>query len=210
MPADHLTQLLIDYRYWIIIPLSFLEGPIVAFAVGTLSSFGYFNPFVAIWVFFAKDVIMDGAWYFLGRFAHGWGFVRRLLLKGGLITESTEAFRRQWRGHAFRTMFISKLPHGFSSAFLAMSGVIEAPMGRFFSYAAVIALLQYGVLFVLGYYFGSWLGLSSSFVTRFQYVFTGVFTLAGIYLLGAWYLRRRLARRKPVDDMLDETKRIGE
>jgi len=204
MAPDHLTQLLIEYRYWIVIPLSFLEGPIIAFVVGTLSSFGYFNPFVAIWIFFAKDVIVDGLWYFLGRFAKGWAFVHRLLSKGGLITQSTEAFRAQWKGHAFRTMFVAKLPHGFSSAFLAMSGLIEAPVGLFFLYAAIIALAQYGVLFVLGYYFGSWLNLSPSFITKFQYILTGAFTLAGVYLLGAWYLRRRFTHRKAADELTDK------
>ena len=205
MAPDHLTQLLIEYRYWIIIPLSFLEGPIVAFAVGTLSAYGIFDPFAAIWIFFAKDVIVDGLWYYLGRFAKNWGFVRRLLAKGGIITESTEKFREQWQGHAFRTMFIAKLPHGFSSAFLAMSGLIEAPVVRFFIYAGTIALLQYGVLFVLGYYFGSALGVSSSFITRFQYVMTGIFTLAAIYIVGAWYIRRRISHRKPVDEVLPVT-----
>lgn len=195
MAPDHLTQLIIDYRYWIVIPLSFLEGPVVAFAVGTLSQFGYFNPFVAVWVFFAKDMIMDGLFYFLGRFATRAAFVQRILHRGGIITESTEEFREQWERHAFRTMFMAKLPHGFSSVFLAMSGVIKAPWGRFFSYAAVIAVLQYVLLFVLGYYFGSWLGLSSSLITRVQYVLTGVFAIAAVYLAVAWYVRRRIKRR---------------
>jgi membrane protein DedA with SNARE-associated domain len=195
MQPDHLTQLIIDYRYWIVIPLSFLEGPVIAFAVGTLSSFGYFNPFVAVWVFFAKDMIMDGVFYFLGRFATRAAFVQRLLRKGGLITESTDEFKKQWDGHAFRTMFMAKLPHGFSSIFLAMSGVIRAPMARFFAYAAIIAVMQYVLLFVLGYYFGSWLGVSSSVVTRVQYVLTGVFTLAAVYLAAAWFIRRRIKKR---------------
>lgn len=195
MAPDHLTQLIIDYRYWIVIPLSFLEGPVVAFAVGTLSQFGYFNPFVAVWVFFAKDMIMDGLFYFLGRFATRARVVQRILHKGGIITESTEEFREQWQRHAFRTMFMAKLPHGFSSVFLAMSGVIKAPWGRFFSYAAIIAVLQYVLLFVLGYYFGSWLGLSSSLITRVQYVLTGVFAIAAVYLAVAWYVRRRIKRK---------------
>lgn len=195
MEPDHLTQLIIDYRYWIIIPLSFLEGPVIAFVVGTLSAFGYFNPFIAVWVFFAKDMIMDGVFYFLGRYAKRTAYVHRLLHKGGIITESTDEFKKQWDGHAFRTMFMAKLPHGFSSVFLAMSGVIEAPMGRFFSYAAIIAVLQYVLLFAFGYYFGEWLGLSSSTITRIQYIVTAVFTVGMLYLAIAWYVRRRIKRK---------------
>lgn len=195
MEPDHLTQLIIHYRYWIVIPLSFAEGPVIAFAVGTLSAFGYFNPFVAVWVFFAKDMIMDVAFYLLGRYAKSTAFVHRMLHKGGIITESTEEFKEQWRTHAFRTMFFAKLPHGFSSAFLAMSGVIEAPWRRFLAYAAIIAVMQYVLLFALGYYFGAWLGLSSSTITKIQYVLTAVFTVAMIYLAIAWYVRRRIKQK---------------
>ena len=195
MEPEHLTQLIIDYRYWIVIPLSFLEGPVIAFVVGTLSAFGYFNPFVAVWVFFAKDMIMDLAFYILGRYAKSTRFVYRLLHKGGIITESTEQFREQWRSHAFRTMFLVKLPHGFSSAFLAMAGVIEAPLKQFLSYAAIIAVLQYVLLFAFGYYFGAWLGLSSDTITRIQYVVTGVFMVAMLYLAIVWYVRRRIKRK---------------
>ncbi len=195
MQPDHLTQLIIDYRYWIVIPLSFLEGPVIAFAVGTLSALGYFNPFVAVWVFFAKDMIMDGAFYLLGRFATRSRFVQQTLHKGGIITESTDEFKKQWEGHAFRTMFMAKLPHGFSSVFLAMSGVFKAPWGRFFAYAAIIAVLQYVLLFVLGYYFGGLLGVSSSTITKIQYIVTAVFTVAMLYLAGAWYIRRRIKRK---------------
>ncbi len=195
MELDHLTQLIVDYRYWIIIPLSFVEGPVIAFAVGTLSALGYFNPFVAVWVFFIKDMIMDVAFYLLGRYATATVFVHRLLHKGGIITESTEEFKEQWRGHPFRTMFFAKLPHGFSSAFLAMSGVIRAPWKQFVYYAAIIAVIQYVLLFIAGYYFGGLLGISSSTVTRIQYITTAVFTVAMLYLAVAWYVRRRIRKK---------------
>lgn len=195
MEPDHLTQLIIDYRYWIVIPLSFLEGPVIAFVVGTLSAFGYFNPFVAVWVFFAKDMIMDVVFYLLGRYAKSTAYVHRLLHKGGIITESTEEFRKQWHTHAFRTMFMAKLPHGFSSVFLAMAGVIEAPWKQFISYAAIVAVLQYVLLFVFGYYFGAWLGLSSDTITRIQYVVTAFFVVSMLYLAVVWYVRRRIKKK---------------
>jgi membrane protein DedA with SNARE-associated domain len=197
MAPDHLTQLIIDYRYWIIIPLSFLEGPVIALVVGTLSSFGYFNPFVAVWIFFVKDMVMDGGWYFIGRYAKNTAFVHRLLHKGGLLTESTEQFKEQWQKRGWWTMFVAKLPHGFSSAFLAMSGLIEAPLGKFFTYAAIIALLQYGLLFVLGYYFGSFFASSPDLISKVQYILTGLLFIIGAYLLLVWYLRRRFAKKTP-------------
>jgi len=195
MGPDYLTVLILTYRYWIVIPLTFVEGPMVALVVGTLSSFGYFNPFIAILIFFVKDMVMDAGFYFLGRYAKKAAFVQRLLKKGGLVGESTDKLRMQWQDHAWRTMFISKLPHGFASAFLTMSGVVEAPLGKFLMYGAIIALIQYGLLFTLGYFFGSFIGAHAGAVSWLQYIVTGIFIAVGVYFVLVWYLRRRLREK---------------
>ena len=59
MSPEHLTQLILDYRYWILIPISVIEGPVVAFVAGTLAALGYFNIWVLVLFFFARDMIMD-------------------------------------------------------------------------------------------------------------------------------------------------------
>ena len=67
MHLEALAPILLRYRYWIIVPLSLLEGPMVAVVTGALSARGYFNPYTACALFVAKDVIIDGVYYYLGR-----------------------------------------------------------------------------------------------------------------------------------------------
>ena len=194
MEADHITQLIINYRYWIIIPLTIIEGPIVAFSVGTLSSFGYFNPFIAIWIFFVKDLAVDGFFYFLGRYASKYRFARRWLERDGVFSRGVETLSKQWAEHGWRTMFISKLPHGLSPAFLATAGMVHFSLKRFWLYAGIIALMQYGLLFVLGYFLGHFVGASSNLVRNIQYVLMGVLFFGTIYYIGVWYLRQRFRK----------------
>src|SRR3989338_6591219 len=52
MSLDFTTQIILEYRYWILIPLSLIEGPIVAFVAGTLASVGYFNLYFLAVLFF--------------------------------------------------------------------------------------------------------------------------------------------------------------
>ncbi|HKJ63014.1 MAG TPA: hypothetical protein VKA94_13655 [Hyphomicrobiales bacterium] len=200
MSPDYLAQLITDYRYWIIIPLSIFEGPVVAFIVGTLSSLGYFNPYIAMCIFFTKDMVMDGTFYFLGRYAKQTAFVHRILKKGGFLTESTESFKEVWELHGFRTMFLVKLPHGFSSAFLVMSGFVEAPIRRFFVYAAVIALAQYAIVLVLGYYFGSFFATEPDLFTRIQYIFTGTLFVGAAYFVLLWYVRHKFRKQRQTSE----------
>lgn len=81
MDAAAITHLILEYRYWIIIPLSFIEGPIVAFVVGTLSFLGYFNPFFAFSIFFLRDVLLDGFFYALGKWGGKTRVAQNLLKK---------------------------------------------------------------------------------------------------------------------------------
>jgi membrane protein DedA with SNARE-associated domain len=178
--------ILLRYRYWIIIPLSMLEGPMVAVATGTLSSLGYFNPYLAYWLFVVKDVVVDGAYYYLGRVARDRPFCARLLAQMRVTGSEIERVRSLWETHGWRTMFVGKLAWGLSPLFLAGAGIVAVPVGRFFRYAAGVALLQYVVLLLLGYYFGAATATVSTALRVAQYGIA-IFVLGGLV-----YLRGRL------------------
>src|ERR1700730_10574122 len=101
---ESLTPVLITYRYWILIPLSLLEGPTVAFVAGPFASRGYFNPYVAFAIFIAKDFIVDGMYYYVGRFARDKRFVARLLTQAHVTHAAIGHVRWQWTRHAWRTL----------------------------------------------------------------------------------------------------------
>jgi membrane protein DedA with SNARE-associated domain len=83
-------------------------------------------------------------------------------------------------------MFIAKLSWGLSPAFLAIAGMVAVPAAIFFRYAVGVALVQYGVLLVLGYHFGNAFGTVSHAIRIVGYI-VAVAALAAIV-----YLRRRL------------------
>lgn len=191
-----MMQLILVYRYWIIIPLSFIEGPIVAFVVGTLSFLGYFNPLLALIIFLVRDVLLDGIMYYLGAWGGKTKFALRMLKKIGVHEDHLEDVRRMWETHGFRTMFFSKLSYGVSAAFLIVAGMVEMPYMKFFRYAALVAIAQYGVLFVLGYFFGGAFGTVSRLLNNLQYVFAGVVLIATGYYVFTHFMRRRLLDEK--------------
>jgi membrane protein DedA with SNARE-associated domain len=186
MQLAAIAPILLRYRYWIIIPLSMLEGPMVAVATGALSSRGYFNPYLACWLFVAKDVVVDGAYYCLGRVASDHPLCARLLARMRVTAGEIERVRGLWKAHGWRTMFVGKLAWGLSPIFLAVAGIVAVPAGRFFRYAASVALLQYVVLFQVGYYFGAATDTVSTALRIVQY------GLAVLVLGVLVYLRGRL------------------
>jgi membrane protein DedA with SNARE-associated domain len=66
---------------------------------------------------------------------------------------------------------------------------------RFWFYGGIIALMQYGLLFVLGYFLGQRVGADSSVVHNVEYGLTILLLVGTVYYIGAWYLRRRFVKR---------------
>lgn len=201
MNFTNLTQLIETYRYWILIPLTFIEGPIVAFVTGALSSLGYFNFFIAFAIFFFRDVILDGAFYVMGRWTGKTDFAKRFLTKVGVTQDSIQDIRLLWERHGFRTMFVSKLSYGLSAAFLFVAGIVEMPVKKFFTYAALVALSQYGVLLVAGYYFGGAFGTMSRLLENIQYAVTGIAVFITLY-----YIIRKFMSQKLIEEEKREIK----
>jgi membrane protein DedA with SNARE-associated domain len=186
MHLDSLAESLLRGRYWILVPLSLVEGPTVAFVTGVLASRGYFNPLWAYWIFVAKDMVVDGAYYYAGRYSSRRRFFTRLLERLHLSDDDVLRARQAWHLHGWRTMTVGKLSWGLSPAFLASAGIVSVPLPAFLRYAAGVALAQYAALIALGYYFGAATVLVSGAVRLTQIVAVCV-AVAGII-----YLRRRM------------------
>ncbi len=200
MSIDFLTELILQYRYWILIPLSLIEGPVVAFVAGMLASLHYFNLYFLAALFFVRDVGLDGVYYAIGHFGSRTAFVQRMLKKLGITPDDLERVRILWEKRPGWTMFIGKLSYGIASAFIVVAGTVSMPLRTFFKYASIVAVLQYGTLLFLGYYLGESFGGSiAHMISNVQYVIAfAALVISGYYLI-SWRMRRNLLKSKEVE-----------
>jgi membrane protein DedA with SNARE-associated domain len=192
MSPDAITQLIIDYRYWILIPLSFVEGPIIAFIAGTLASLGYFNVYALGVFFLARDVIVDLLMYAIGYWGGKRPLIQRLLVRWGITEREMEDVRRLWNKNAGKTMFFSKLSYGVAAAFIIIAGTVEMPLKKFLGYGVLIAMAHYGTLLVAGYFLGNSFGSVSKIVENIQYVVGAATVLITAYLLFKFYINKKM------------------
>lgn len=184
MSVAYITQLILQYRYWILIPLSLLEGPVVAFVAGTLASVGYFSIYFLAILFFVRDVGLDGVYYAIGHFGGRTHFARRMLAKLGVTDDHLESVRVLWEKRPGWTMLIGKLSYGIASAFIVVAGIVKMPLRKFFTYGILVAILQYGTLLLLGYFLGASFGGSiSKVIDNVQYVIAfAAVAISGYYI----------------------------
>ncbi|MDP1689887.1 MAG: hypothetical protein Q8L52_01645 [bacterium] len=203
MSVDSITELILQYRYWILIPLSLIEGPVVAFVAGTLASLGYFNIYFLSALFFIRDVGLDGVYYAIGHFGGRTNFAKRMLNKIDITTDHLEQVRIIWEKKPFWTMFIGKLSYGIASAFIVVAGTVKMPLGKFFKYGSIVAVLQYGTLLLLGYFLGASLGGSiAKIIENVQYVIAFAAIVISGYYIFSWYMRKKLLKEdKTIEQM---------
>jgi membrane protein DedA with SNARE-associated domain len=195
MTLAQVTQLIIEYRYWILFPLSFIEGPIIAFIAGTLASLGYFNVYVLGIFFFARDMIMDSFYYAVGYY---WGRTKlatKLLKKIGVEREHLEGIRTLWEHHAGRTMLFGKLSYGIASSFVVLAGTVKMPLKKFYGWGAVVAVLQFWTLLALGYFFGTTFAAGAEhIIENTLYAIGGIGLIASVYYIVTFYIRKRMEK----------------
>lgn len=203
MSVTFITQLILEYRYWILIPLSFIEGPIIAFVAGTLASAGIFNMYFLAALFFIRDVGLDGAYYATGYFGGHTKFARKMLIKIGITSEHLEHVRILWVKHPGMTMLIGKLSYGIASAFIVVAGMVKMPLRVFFKYGILVAILEYGTLLFAGYFLGASLGGSAArVINNVQYIIALVAVIISGYYLISWYMRKKLLTSdKQIEEM---------
>ena len=195
MSVDFITELILQYRYWILIPLSFIEGPVVAFVAGMLASMGYFNIYFLSALFFVRDVGLDGVYYAIGHFGGRTNFAKRMLNKIGITTDHLEQVRVLWEKRPGWTMFIGKLSYGIASAFIVVAGMVKMPLSKFFLYGSIVAVLQYGLLLFAGYYLGESLGGNIvHIIENVQYAIAFAAIVISGYYLFTWYMRKKFLK----------------
>ena len=203
MSPNAITQLILEYRYWILIPLSFVEGPIVAFAAGTLAAVGLFNMYFLAALFFIRDVGLDAVYYAIGYFGGRTSFAERMLAKIGITEDHLGQLRVLWVRRPAITLFIGKLSYGIASAFIVVAGMIKMPLKIFFKYGIFVAIVEYGFFLLAGYYLGAAFGGTAEAVIRnVQYVVAGATLLISAYLFISWKMRSRFLKE---DEEIEHT-----
>jgi membrane protein DedA with SNARE-associated domain len=143
-----MIQLLMTYKYIILIPLAIIEGPIVTIVCGFLVTLKVFNPLLVYVVMVLGDIVGDGWPYYMG-------YKGKKYLKYFKITdEKLENAKKFFHENHKKAITMSKLMHGIGFAGLVAAGASHVPYKRYFITCAIISVIQTFVMLMLGIFFG--------------------------------------------------------
>lgn len=188
--SRRVLHLLIAYAYPLMVPLSLIEGPIVALAAGVGAASGRINPIYAFIIVMGGALFQDVVYYWLGRWAMQSGAVRRFAERTRLIRGTMESLKTAWREKMFLTLVASKFAYGLYAPIIVSAGAAKASYWPFLGESLLLSA------FVLGGWLGLGLGVGRSYGLlgrHADWIMAGLGVLAviGLFFI-ARYARRRL------------------
>jgi membrane protein DedA with SNARE-associated domain len=147
-----MIQLLLTYKYIILMPLAIIEGPITSVVAGFLSTSGIFNLLLVFPIMVLGDMIGDSIFYGLGRW--GSGILHRHGHRIGATQKRLDEARVYFGNNHHKALVLSKLIHGIGLSGLIVAGSLKVPYSRYIKTCTLIALGQSLIFLTLGVFFG--------------------------------------------------------
>jgi membrane protein DedA with SNARE-associated domain len=150
--APNLLLNFAPYTYFILFPITIVEGPIITILAGFLASINQINLAIALVVIVLGDLTGDCLYYAIGRF--GRHRLPRWLNFLGMTKERIAFLEEKFLEHPKKIFSIGKISHGVGAAALVAAGVTKFPFRRFLLYNFILTVIKSGILILIGFYFG--------------------------------------------------------
>lgn len=180
-----MLQLLLHYAYPLMIPLSLIEGPMVALAGGAATAAGRINPVLVFAIVMGGGLFQDVAYYGLGRWACRSDRIRRWIERMKSVKQVLAPLKAAWRERMFLTLLASKFAYGLYAPILVTAGMTKAPFWRYLAeslgLSAVVLAGWEALGFGLARAYGQ-LGQAANGVM----LGLGALGVAALWLIGRW------------------------
>ena len=183
-----LIQLLLTYKYVILIPLAIIEGPIVSVIAGFLTTQGIFNLLLVFLVMVAGDIIGDGIFYFIGY--KGEKFFHYFKINEEKIEKAKIYFQENHK----KAIALSKVMWGIGTAGLIAAGALHVSYKRYFKTCALYSLGQSFIMIALGIFFGQ----AYIIIGKYFNYYTAWISILGIAFLLFFVFIRKYKQNKKI------------
>ncbi|MFA5840685.1 MAG: VTT domain-containing protein [Candidatus Paceibacterota bacterium] len=184
-----MLELLLTYKYLILIPLAIIEGPIISVISGFLVTLGIFNIITVYIVMVLGDIIGDGIFYFIGYKG------KRLFHYFKVEEEKVEKAKIYFQENHKKAIAGSKIMWGIGTVGLIAAGALHVPYKRYFNTCALYSLAQSFIMIFLGVFFGKAYLIIGKY---FNYYAAGISILALIVLSFYIFIRKYKQNKKEI------------
>lgn len=181
---------ILQYRYFILFPLVFVEGPIITIIAGFLSSLDILNIFIIYPVVVGADVSADIIYYLIGRFGRE-RFVKKWGKYIGINKSRVLRLEKLFEKHTKKALIAGKISHGIGTPILVAAGIVAVPIWEFIWINIIGTLIKTFILLLVGYYFGQAYVQLNKYL---DYIAIG-FTMLAILVIVSYFVYKKIKPR---------------
>jgi membrane-associated protein len=171
--SQFLFQLFLRYKYWLLFPITALEGPLITMAAGFLVSTHQINPWIALPIIIAGDTTGDVLYYGIGWFGERTRFSRWVIKKFN-FERHKERVKAEFEKRGGKLLLFGKFTHAFGAVFLIGAGYAQMDLLSFVWYSFIGTAIKSSILMYVGYLAGS---AYATYASKFE---SGSVWVAGI------------------------------
>ena len=183
-----MIQLLLTYKYILLMPLAVIEGPIVTIVAGFLVTLGVMNPFIIYPIMVIGDTIGDGLIYYVGYSG------QKLLTFFKIDEKKLERAKKYFADNHNKAVIMSKLIHGIGFVGLIAAGASRVPYKKYFTTCIIISMVQSFAMLIVGIFFGH------AYITIEKYLntYAAVVSSAVIIVIAVLLLKKYVFKPKVI------------
>ncbi len=174
MDGQQITQFIQEYGYWILYPLTILEGPLATLAGGGLAALGLLKVELVFIISLFGDLTMDLALYAVGFFGNQ--RLRSFIGRHPKIEIRRKKLQTFFEKHGGKVIFLVKITVGLSYITFITAGMIRMPLKKFLFFSFLGGMIWSGILVTIGYFYGN------LYKTIGQHIEWAGFIIAGIFI----------------------------
>ena len=146
-----MLHFLITNAYPVMVPLSLVEGPIIALAGGAGAAAGLLNAWWVYAIVMGGALFQDTVYYGLGLKAAKSKKIHALARHARLVGETLGSLDDAWRDEMFLTLVVSKFAYGLYAPVIVSAGMAKAPFWRFLGESLALSALVLAAWLGAGY-----------------------------------------------------------
>ncbi len=191
MELHPILQFLVDYGYWIAVPVMIIEGPVATIVMGFLSSFGFFNILIVIGLGVISDLVSDTIYYWSG-YHGGPKVLDKLKISQLHQNSSLQKLKQRFEEHPGKFFFGAKVLTGLAHSTFVLAGVTRINYPKILKFSIPGGMVWSTGLGLLGFYFGKHATDIGKFLSRTGLIF---FSLLVLFLFYKFWFGKYLAQK---------------
>lgn len=168
-----MIELLLTYKYFILIPLAILEGPIISVVAGFLTTLQIFNLTIIFIIILIGDILGDGIFYYIGYKG------KRLFKYFNISEEEIEKAKIYFQENHQKAIASSKIIWGIGTAGLVAAGALQISYKKYFKTCAFYSIGQSLIMVLLGVFFGQ----SYVIIEKYFNYYTAIVSMLALIIL---------------------------